>query len=213
MTLIVIMKYKILSSLALAVLGITAIAPFASAVPRFVKSGVNNDVTGTGFTAGQKVELGYAGVTSVKDVTASKCGVVTISGLSATSDVTVDGVGYSLPTVFTLSAVPSPTDRGGGNCDWEYSGKLLQPDGSYRLYVGGLTPLLRQSVTINGPAIRKATANACGFIKLKNSGEWKDKAFTYSGTAVTPTSISVDPQCKNGVALYPTNFPGVSFTP
>jgi hypothetical protein len=208
------MKYKILSSLALVTLGITAIAPFASAVPRFVTSGVNNDVTGTGFTAGQKVELAYDAVSSVKDVTASKCGVLTINGLSSTSVVTVGGTPYNVATqqAMTKPPVVGAGEEGEG-CSWNYSGKWLRDNGTTTLYVGGQTPYMRQSVTIAGPAIRKATANACGFIKLNNAGQWKDKAFTYSGTAVTPTSISVDPQCKNGVGLYPTNFPGVSFTP
>ena len=213
MTLIEIMKYKKLSSLALAMLGVIGIATMVSANPRFVKSGVNNDVTATGFTAGQKVELTYENVSAPKDITASKCGVLTINGLAGTSVVTVSGTAYNVATVQNMGKPPVVDSLGGTDCSWDYSGKWLRDNGTTTLYVGGQTPYIRQSVTIAGPAIRKATANACGFIKLKNAATYKDKAFTYNGTAVTPTTVAVDPQCKNGVALYPVNFPGISFTP
>ena len=188
---------QILSTTLLALLGVSAIAPssFAAAA----KESTNDDVLITGYTPGQKVEVQYSAVSKEKDVTANNCGVLTISGLVNTSVVTIGGTSY------TLSDVSEGTKPDASNCPFTGQVKVLQDDSTYKLYVGA-SPNVRETVTIQGPSIRSVTANACGFIKLSNTGPYQDKSFKIGGSTVTPTTVAVLPQCKNGVPLYPAGF-------
>jgi hypothetical protein len=181
----------------LASLGLIAIAqPLLAAA---AKESTNDDVLVTGYTPGQKVEVQYSSVSKEKDVTANNCGFLTISGLVSTSVVTVGSTSY------TLSNVSAGTKPDNSTCPFVGQVKVLQDDNTYKLYVGA-SPNTRESVTIQGPSIRSVTANACGFIKLSNTGPYEDKTFTIGGSAVTPSTVAVLPQCKNGVPLYPAGF-------
>jgi hypothetical protein len=108
-------------------------------------------------------------------------------------------------TSYTLSSVTAGTKPDNSTCPFVGQVKVLQDDSTYKLYVGA-SPNTRETVTIQGPSIRSVTANACGFIKLSNTGPYEDKTFTIGGTAVTPSTVAVLPQCKNGVPLYPAGF-------
>jgi hypothetical protein len=186
-----------LSITLLSFLGSGAIAqPLLAAA---AKESTNDDVLVTGYTPGQKVEVQYSSVSKEKDVTANNCGFLTISGLVNTSVVTVGTTSY------TLSNVSTGTKPDNSTCPFVGQVKVLQDDNTYKLYVGA-SPNVRETVTIQGPSIRSVTANACGFIKLSNTGPYEDKTFTIGGSAVTPTTVAVLPQCKNGVPLYPAGF-------
>jgi hypothetical protein len=188
---------QLLSIGLLASLGLSAIAqPLLAAA---AKESTNDDVLITGYTPGQKVEVQYSSVSKEKDVTANNCGFLTISGLVGTSVVTVGSTSY------TVSAVSTGTKPDNSTCPFVGQVKVLQDDNTYKLYVGA-SPNVRESVTIQGPSIRSVTANACGFIKLSNTGPYEDQTFSIGGTAVTPTTVAVLPQCKNGVPLYPAGF-------
>jgi hypothetical protein len=188
---------QLLSIGLLASLGLSAIAQVASAAA--AKESTNDDVLVTGYTPGQKVEVQYSSVSKEKDVTANNCGFLTISGLVGTSVVTVGSTSY------TVSAVSTGTKPDNSTCPFVGQVKVLQDDNTYKLYLGA-SPNTRESVTIQGPSIRSVTANACGFIKLSNTGPYEDKTFTIGGSAVTPSTVAVLPQCKNGVPLYPAGF-------
>ena len=188
---------QVLSITLLSFLGLSAIAqPLLAAA---AKESTNDDVLVTGYTPGQKVEVQYSSVSKEKDITANNCGFLTISGLVSTSVVTFGSTSY------TLSNVSTGTKPDNSTCPFVGQVKVLQDDNTYKLYVGA-SPNTRESVTIQGPSIRSVTANACGFIKLTNTGPYEDKTFTIGGSAVTPTTVAVLPQCKNGVPLYPAGF-------
>jgi len=188
---------QVLSITLLSFLGLGAIAQVASAAA--AKESTNDDVLITGYTPGQKVEVQYSSVSKEKDVTANNCGFLTISGLVGTSVVTVGTTSY------TVSAVSTGTRPDSSSCPFVGQVKVLQDDSTYKLYVGA-SPNTRESVTIQGPSTRSVTANACGFIKLSNTGPYEDKTFSIGGSAVTPSTVAVLPQCKNGVLLYPAGF-------
>jgi hypothetical protein len=188
---------QLLSIGLLASFGLSAIAqPLLAAA---AKESTNDDVLITGYTPGQKVEVQYSSVSKEKDITANNCGFLTISGLVGTSVVTVGTTSY------TLSSVSTGAKPDNSTCPFVGQVKVLQDDNTYKLYVGA-SPNTRESVTIQGPSIRSVTANACGFIKLSNTGPYEDKTFSIGGSAVTPTTVAVLPQCKNGVPLYPAGF-------
>lgn len=188
---------QILSTTLLALLGVSAIAQssFAAAA----KESTNDDVLITGYTPGQKVEVQYSAVSKEKDITANNCGFLTISGLVDASVVTVGTTSY------TLSSVSVGTRPDSSSCPFVGQVKTLQDYGTYKLYVGA-SPNVRETVTIQGPSIRSVTANACGFIKLTNTGPYEDKTFSIGGSSITPVTVAVLPQCKNGVPLYPFFF-------
>lgn len=188
---------QILSTTLLALLGVSAIAQssFAAAA----KESTNDDVLITGYTPGQKVEVQYSAVSKEKDITANNCGFLTISGLVDASVVTVGTTSY------TLSSVSVGTRPDSSSCPFVGQVKTLQDYGTYKLYVGA-SPNVRETVTIQGPSIRSVTANACGFIKLTNTGPYEDKTFSIGGSSITPVTVAVLPQCKNGVPLYPAGF-------
>lgn len=188
---------QILSTTLLALLGVSAIAQssFAAAA----KESTNDDVLITGYTPGQKVKVQYSAVSKEKDITANNCGFLTISGLVDASVVTVGTTSY------TLSSVSVGTRPDSSSCPFVGQVKTLQDYGTYKLYVGA-SPNVRETVTIQGPSIRSVTANACGFIKLTNTGPYEDKTFSIGGSSITPVTVAVLPQCKNGVPLYPAGF-------
>jgi hypothetical protein len=202
---------KKLSALLLTVLALASIAPIASAAPKFVKTAPNDDVVGTGFMNKEKVVLTYEGINTTKEYTANSCGMIKLTGIAPDTGLAINGT--SLPSSawsylgldFEIPSCGFPPDIVTVN---------PQADGTWTITTPkSYTPGRRYSVTLSGKANRTVTANSCGFVNIKNSDVYTGKPFKYNGTTVTPTAITVAPRCVSGTALYPLNFPGISYTP
>ncbi|WLT40326.1 hypothetical protein NON20_24640 (plasmid) [Synechocystis sp. B12] len=77
------MKYKILSSLALVTLGITALAPGAFANPTVGRETRTGDIYVSGLGSYQSIKGEYSSLPRSTNKNANECGVIKLSGSSA----------------------------------------------------------------------------------------------------------------------------------
>ncbi|AGF53512.1 unknown protein (plasmid) [Synechocystis sp. PCC 6803] len=94
MTLPAIMKYKILSSLALVTLGITALAPGAFANPTVGRETRTGDIYVSGLGSYQSIKGEYSSLPRSTNKNANECGVIKLSGSSAS--LPINGRSYSV---------------------------------------------------------------------------------------------------------------------
>jgi len=196
---------KLLKRLGLVGLGLLAIAPSALAIPygsNTVYKAVANGKTYiyVSSTAGAITEVTMKGVTKTSVKTADACGQIVVSNtstapLSGTVKIGTQSINYD-----TLSTQLKPSCVG-GTLSEARSTAYKTPEGA--LVGVGFTASAPQNVELKVNAIRKVTANACGFGRftgtttapLTNDSQFMIGATNYTVSSV-PDSV-VGPRCNN----------------
>ena len=207
------MRIKELLSIGLlATFGLGEIASVASAEVKFVKYGQNNDIIATGFTPGYGSFVRYSGVSKEKEALANSCGYLSITA-STGGTIAVNSQTYNVSDIPTTTQSSWPCT--GSSADPLTSPKKLvlakpYPNAiqNYKVLIPGFTSGIRYKATVTGLADKKTKADACGMVKLNNSGAYTNKSFTLEAGSnpIVPIAVGAAPQCKNGVALYPLGY-------
>lgn len=215
---------QLLSILGLAALGLSAIAPNASAAPVAAKDG-KGDIYISGLTDYQTLKVEYASIPRSRSLQANECGFIRLRSSDSypfTSSTALKVEGGSEFTVGSLPAEAAPRCSQGQltGANTSPSAKLRTLEGD--VYITGLTPYSSQDVTFVGlPSSRNVRANACGVARIANSGNYKitSGAVTVKNrdtdaTVVTIadysalTQVSGGPICREGATFTAEDWPG-----
>ena len=210
------MKYsRYFAGLALAALGLAAIVPAASAGA--AKDSYKGDIYITGFSPYSEVIATYNGIPTTKKYTASECGFVKISLNAIPSPVSFDGGAVpSLASIPPYELVDLPKCTNGQPVGTLPAGGILRykpnPDADWPLMFTGKTPFTQYEAAWPQGKERKVKSNACGYIRLSNSGAYENapgvirvNATDYDTASMA--SVSAPPACKNNTLLLPAGFP------
>jgi hypothetical protein len=197
--------FKLISSLV--VLG--AIATPLVALPASAEVTAQKDSEGAvylrGLTPQQSVDLIFTGTTQSKQVVANACGLVMVKGSAIAPLPSVITVGTSTVTLadLPLGLVPKCT---AGALEVPVSANFKTSKGE--VVVIGQTANTAIAVSYAGDKVKKTSANACGFARLKSSA-----SFNISGSFTVPTvatpfdvatlAVALPPLCRNGVTYLP----------
>lgn len=199
------MKKRLLSLLGLAGLLVTGIAPLAQAIPygsnnvyKAVAAGKTYIFVGSQ-SPSASVEVTLSGVQKTSIKSADACGQVTVTGTSAAPLSGTIQVGNKSINYGTLSTQLKPSCVN-GTLSEARTADYKTPEGS--LVAVGFTASSPQNVVTTGNAVRRVTANACGFARFTGtttapiSGTTQ---FSIGGTSYTVSSLPdavVGPRCN-----------------
>ena len=213
-----------LSSIALAVMGLAALAPLASAVPVVGRETRTGDIYISGLGDYESTVAEYSSLPRTRSSTANECGFFRLTGDSTSAPIgptdTLKLNGGANVSVATLpvEAVPRCTN---GALAGNTSPSAVLKDSDGNVYFTGLTPYGTNSVTFNNvPTTRSARTNTCGILRLANSGNYVVTAGSITVTnrdtgatlATIPdvaamTGVSGGPICRNGAAFFTNDWP------
>lgn len=210
---------KLLSIGLLTVFGLSAIAQVASAGAG--KESGTGDIYITGFGSRQNVTATYSGFPEVRSATANECGFLKLStnamGTSDGLQFAVDGVTKTYGSIPLVDVTLAPKCSSGVASNVPSGGVAKyypSPDSDASIVWTGKTPFTKYDITLaNRGSSRKATANACGVIKLSNGGGYVNPTGTISTsdgmtyTVAELTSFGAGPGCKNNTLLLPSGWP------
>ena len=220
MTLVAIMKYKLLPSLALVTLGITAIAPMVNA--GMAKDNYTGKIYSTGHAPRDDVYVYYLDAPLTKKVSANECGIVQISLGSiphtGSTEVTLIGVGPATLSSFPVMAkADAPKCSNGVATNIPAEGKARYvpnaETGNQSLVWTGQTPFTQYDITFPIPKERKLKSNACGVATISSSSSYPSTGTFRMGASptvhnfATVTGVNAPPGCKNNTLLLPVGFP------
>lgn len=201
---------SLLKRLGLFGLGMLAIAPSALAIP-YGSNTVYKAVSGgktyiyVSSTAGAITEVTLKGVTKTSVKTADACGQITVANSSTaplSGTVTIGSTNINYDTLST-QLKPSCVN---GTLSEARSTAYKTPEGA--LIGVGFTASAPQNVSLKVNAVRKVTANACGFAKFTGTATAPlaaDSQFMIGSTTYTVSSVpdsTIGPRCNtiDGVA-------------
>lgn len=216
MTITVIMKYKILSSLALVTLGIAAIAPMASA--GIAKDAYNGKVYSTGYAPREDVYVFYVDLPLIKKVTANECGFVSytlppvLSSLAPSFDGGTAVSLTSIPLITDKALVPKCANGVASNIPPSGVTRVqTDPSANVKVVWTGNTAFNQYDIAFPMPKERKLKSNACGVVTISPSTAYPSTGNFRIG--VTPfnfdtlATVNAGPGCKNNTLLIPAGFP------
>jgi|LakMenEpi03Aug12_release.lakeMendotaPanAssembly.Ray.scaffolds.fasta_scaffold555660_1 hypothetical protein len=215
---------KLLSTAALALLGVTAIAQTAFAVPIAAKETSTGDIYISGLTGYQKLSAEYSALPKAAKKSANECGFFKLTATSTSAPIAsgdslkLNGGTAAVVSSLPLEAAPKCTNGALSGANLTPGAALRDAEGN--VYYTGLTPYSQNIVTyVSLPSVRSVSSNTCGIAKLSNAGDYvsptgtitvKDK--TSSSTVATVTlasvpSVSGGPVCRNGVSFFANDWP------
>ena len=210
------MKYsRYFTGLALAALGLAAIAPLASA--GVGKDAFTGDIYATGYPPYAEIITEYIGIPQTRAYSANECGIVRVNLNALPLPSSFDGT--AIPT--TLSAIPAmdvanPPKCVNGVIANAPSGGIVRfrpnPDSDWNLMFTGKTPFVRYTAQWASGKERKVKANACGLIRLSNSGPYQGatgivRIGSGNHTISSIPAFNAPPACRNNTLLTPAGFP------
>ena len=212
-----------LSSLALAVMGLAALAPLASAVPAAGRETRTGDIYVSDLTGYQSVKAEYSALPKSTNKNANECGVIKLTAAS-TSYPIVAGDTFKLNggsnIVFDTLPVEAEPKCTNGALAGNTSPSAALKDSNGNVYFTGLTGFSQNSVTYNNiSSVRSGKASTCGILRLSNSGNYagatgtiavvdKDtEASVITIDLATIPAVSGGPICRNGATFTTSDWP------
>lgn len=198
------MLNKILKRLGLVGLGLLAIAPSAMAIPYGANTVYKAVASGKTYiyissTAGSITEVTMKGVTKTSAKTADACGQITVTNSSTAPLAGTVTIGSQQINYDTLATQLKPSCVNGVLSEARTTA-YKTPEGA--LIGVGFTPSAPQNVSLKVNAIRKVTANACGFARFTGTTTaplTNDTQFMIGATNYTVSSVPdsmVGPRCN-----------------
>lgn len=212
-----------LVAIAFVALGISAIAPLASAAPVAGRDTRTGDLYVSGLTGYQSVKSQYDSLPKSTNKNANECGVIKLSATSSTLPIAAGDSfklngGADVPfDTLPVEAEPKCTN---GALAGNTTPSAALKDSNGNVYFTGLTAFAQNSVTYNNvPTVRSGKASTCGILRLSNSGNYVGATGTVnitdrdSGATIitidtaTVPSVSGGPLCRNGATFTTADWP------
>ncbi|NJO85296.1 MAG: hypothetical protein HC818_00025 [Synechococcaceae cyanobacterium RM1_1_27] len=196
------MKRNLLKAAA-ALLPMLAMTPALAQTSLTVTKDADGSVYIRGLAPSSPTDLTFTGTQTTRNVVANSCGGVIIRGNQTTplpTQIEVGGTDIDVPGL-PLAVLPGCV---AGAWNVPPTGNFKTPDG--RVVIIGQTPNTAIPVTYEGDRVRSATANACGFIRIRSSN-----TFTVAGSfvvggqtfVVNDIAQALPPLCRQGVTYLP----------
>jgi hypothetical protein len=196
--------------------GLTAISVVSAAAPAFsqsIPSGLfrdsNNHVYLMNQTASAPATLVYTDATRTRNLTASACGTVTISGTTTNpipANFTVGG------TAIDVAALPTQLLPRCTNGALEEARPANFKTAAGQVVLVGQSPNTAVQMTYSAPRDRAARANACGFVRWSSTASAPHTTSTNvrfgNGTVTTIGSLPtmIPPYCRSGNLYVPASW-------
>lgn len=215
---------KTLKSIAIAVMGLAALAPLASAVPVAGRETRTGDIYISGLDGYESTNVEYSALPRSRAVAANECGFLRLTGNSTSAPIEAGdtlklngGANIAFDTL-PIQSAPRCTNGGlAGNTS--PAAALKDSDGN--VFLTGLTPYSQNTITFNNiPTTRSSKANTCGIVRLANSGNFAVTSGSITVTnrdteavlltipnVATMTAVSGGPICRNGATFTTADWP------
>lgn len=182
---------------------------------------VDGSVVISGLTNYGSYVVEYSGTPRVRRVSANACGVVALRSstsfpITSSSSFTYGSTNYLMNN---LPVGPTPRCLNGTLAETPVASAFRDSNGT--IYFTGLTPYSSAEIAFNSvPATRRAKANACGMVSIKNNPTYplsstpvvvRNYSETGAGPSVltfTPNSLTASdaPVCRQGKAYFPEGW-------
>jgi hypothetical protein len=204
-------------------LSLTAMADVASAVPTAGKETRTGDIYVSGLNSYQTLEAAYSALPKIVKKTANECGFFKLASSDSAPLTDASNLQLGSNTAFAVGSLPvqaAPKCTDGQLAGTNTNPAAVLKTGEGNVYFTGLVDYSQHEVKyLDLPQSRSIKANTCSIAKLSSTGAYanpsgtitlKDKDSLAAVIAVdtaTIASVSGGPICRNGVALFTSDWP------
>lgn len=201
----------------IATLGTMAVSVLPATASVVATKTADGGVVVSGLTDYSSYTIEYSGAPKVRRASANACGVITLSDsdsypIDSNSSFTRGGISYSMASL-TVGAAPKCSD---GSLAATPPASVFK-DSNGNVYFTGLSAYSNTEITYNSvPSTRRAKANACGIVALRNDANYPLAAApvmvkSESGSELsnfTPNSLTASdsPICVKGKTYFPEGW-------